>query len=96
MGQDELCKVISPKVSESPKQDSENCKIGDFQEPDYIDADIFTPIVKTGEPKVSAGKEQNPNISVIADNESHCAKLHSELFCVTGKDSGFIDIEDLY
>lgn len=69
---------------------------GDYKEPDYIDADIFTPIVKTGEPKVSAGKEQNPNISVIADNESHCAKLHSELFCVTGKDSGFIDIEDLY
>ena len=48
VGQDELCKVISPKVSESPEQDSENCKIGDFQEPDYIDADIFTPIVKTG------------------------------------------------
>lgn len=64
MGQDELCKVISPKVSESPKQDSENCKIGDFQEPDYIDADIFTPIVKTGFRKFRKAKSLNQIIWV--------------------------------
>jgi len=28
-------------------------------------------------------------------NESHGAELHSELFCVTGNDSGLIDIEAL-
>lgn len=32
----------------------------------------------------------------LCKNESHCAELHSELFCVTGKDSGYIDIDDLY
>lgn len=53
---------------------------------------------KTGfdEPKVSAGKEQNPNNSYSADNESHGEKIRCELFCVTGKDSDYIDIEDLY
>lgn len=32
----------------------------------------------------------------LCKNKSHCAELHSELFCVTGKDSDYIDIEDLY
>lgn len=32
----------------------------------------------------------------LCKNESHCAELHSELFCVTGKDSDYIDIDDLY
>lgn len=30
------------------------------------------------------------------DNESHGGKFPSELFCVTGNDSGLIDIDDLY
>ena len=64
----ELCKVVSPKVSESPKQDSKNCKTGDFKEPDYIEA----------------------------NNESHGRKIDRELFCVTGKDLDYIDIDDLY
>lgn len=33
---------------------------------------------------------------IEAKNESHCAELHSELFCVTGNDSDYIDIDDLY
>lgn len=41
--------------------------------------------------KVSVSKEQNPNYSDIADNEFHCAELHSELFCGTGKDSECIN-----
>ena len=49
-----------------------------------------------GEPKVSAYKEQNPNYSDIADNEYHGRKSDRELFCVTGKDSDYIDIDDLY
>lgn len=32
----------------------------------------------------------------LCKNESHCAKLHCELFCVTGNDSDYIDIDDLY
>lgn len=32
----------------------------------------------------------------LCKNESHCAELHSELFCVTGNDSDYIDIDDLY
>lgn len=32
----------------------------------------------------------------LCKNESHCAELHSELFCVTEKDSDIIDIDDLY
>lgn len=32
----------------------------------------------------------------LCKEESHGAKLHGELFCVTGKDSGLIDINDLY
>lgn len=52
---------------------------------------------KTGfdEPKVSAGKKQSTNNSDSAINESHDESNH-ELFCVTGKDSDYIDIEDLY
>ncbi len=33
---------------------------------------------------------------IDADNESHGGKIPCGLFCVTGQDSGFIDIEDLY
>ncbi len=32
----------------------------------------------------------------LCKNESHCAELHSELFCVTENDLDYIDIEDLY
>lgn len=46
--------------------------------------------------KVSAGKEQNPNYSDFADNESHSGKIPCELFCVTGKDLDYIDLDDLY
>ena len=86
-----------------------NCKTGDFKEPDYIDADIFTPIVKIGEPKVSADKELEPNYlgeaiqgsipSILDDmniDESHGCKIDHGLFCVTGKDLDCIGIDDLY
>lgn len=33
---------------------------------------------------------------IEADNGSHSGKIPCELFCVTGKDSDYIDIEDLY
>ena len=32
----------------------------------------------------------------LCKNESHGGKIPCELFCVTRKDSGYIDIEDLY
>ena len=32
----------------------------------------------------------------LCKNESHSGKIPCELFCVTGKDSDYIDIEDLY
>lgn len=32
----------------------------------------------------------------ICKNESHGVKLHDELFCVTGNDLDYIDIDDLY
>lgn len=47
-----------------------------------------------GEPKVSADKEQNPNNSYSANNDSH-GECNQGIF-VTGKDSDYIDIEDLY
>ena len=72
-----------------------NCKTGDFKELDYIDADIFTPIVKIGEPKVSADKELDPNNLGEADNESHDKSNHG-IFCVAGNDSECIDIDDLF
>ena len=86
-------------ISESfgiTKTGFKNCKTGDFKEPDYIDADIFTPIVKIGEPKVSADKELESNFWGEADNEYHCVILHIDLFCVAGKDSDYIDIDDLF
>ena len=52
--------------------------------------------VRIGEPKVSADKEQNPNYSDIADNESHGGKIRRELFCVTEKDLEFIDIDSIF
>lgn len=50
---------------------------------------------ETGEPKLSGGKEQNPNYSEIADNESHNNNNHG-IFCVTVSDLDCIDIDDLY
>ncbi len=59
MGQDELCKVVfTPSGVQT--------KTGDYNEPDYIEA----------------------------DKESHCNNDHG-IFCVTGKDSGFIDINSI-
>lgn len=53
------------------------------------------PKTRIGEPKVSADKEQSTNNSDSTINESH-GECNHELFCVTGKDSDYIDIEDLY
>lgn len=68
VGQDFLCKVVSPNYSETPKQDIEVYKIGYYREPDYIEA----------------------------DSESQSEKVRREPFCVTGKDSDYIDIDNLY
>lgn len=95
VGYADLCKVESPKNSETPKQDIEVYKTGDCIESDYIESNNFTPNVRLGELKISTNKGQNPNNSDIADNESHDKSNHG-IFCVTGKDSGYIDIEDLY
>ncbi len=65
VGQDELCKVVSPKNSETPKQDIEICKTGDYKEPGHIESNNFTPNVRIGEPKVSADKVQNTNYSAL-------------------------------
>ncbi len=88
MGQDELCKVVSTPFSMQSKT-------GDYKESDYIESNNFTPNVRIGEPKVSADKELEPNYSDSANDESHVNSNH-ELFCVTGKDSDYIDIDDLY
>lgn len=95
VGQNEIRKVESSNYFKSLKHNIENCKTGDYKESDYIEKDNFTSNVRIGEPKVSADKEQNPNNSYSANNGSHCECNH-ELFCVTGKDSDFIDIEDLF
>ncbi len=39
VGQDDICKVVSPKNSETPKQDIEVYKTGDYKETDYIKTD---------------------------------------------------------
>lgn len=93
VGQNELCKVEFSNNFKTPKHDI--CKTGDYKEPGYIKPNNFTPNNRIGEPKVSADKEQNTNSSDIADNESHGANLHVELFCGTEKDLDLIDIDDL-
>lgn len=65
----------------------------DFSVEEILDMSVMGDEI--GEPKVSADKEQNLKISDIADNKTHGEDNH-ELFCVTGKDSDYIDIEDLY
>lgn len=70
-------------------------KTGDYKEPDYIESNNFTLNNRIGEPKVSADKEQIPNNSDIADNESHGEYNHG-LFCVTEKDSDLIDIDSIF
>lgn len=40
--------------------------------------------------------DYNESDYIEVDSESHCAELRSELFCVNGNDSDYIDIEDLY
>lgn len=87
--QDKLYKVVSTPTGVQSQT-------GDYNEPDYIDADIFTPNVRIGEPKVSADKELEPNYSGEADNESQGEKIRRGLFCVAGKDSEFIDINSIF
>ncbi len=41
------------------------------------------------------GDHKEPDY-IEADNESHGGEIPCELFCVTGNDLGYIDIEDLY
>ena len=65
----------------------------DFSIEEMLDMPVMSD--KIGEPKVSAGKEQNTNNSDIADNDAHGECNHG-IFCVTGNDSDYIDIEDLY
>ena len=88
VGQDELCKVVSTTFGVQSKT-------GDYRESDYIESNNFTPNVRIGEPKVSADKEQNPNISDIANDESY-GNNDRELFCVTGKDLELIDIDSIF
>ena len=52
---------------------------------------VSTPI--SVEPKTGYCREPD---YIEADNESHGRKIRRELFCVTGKDLEFIDIDDLY
>ncbi len=66
----------------------------DFSVEEMLDMPIMGD--ENGEPKVSAGKEHQPNYSFQVDNKPHGGKFPQELFCVTGKDSDYIDIEDLY
>lgn len=65
----------------------------DFSVEEMLDMPVMGDEI--GEPKVSADKEQNPNYSDIADSESH-DKSNLGILCVTGKDSGLIDIDELY
>lgn len=39
VGQDDLCKVESPKNSETPMTNNDICKTGDYKEPDYTESD---------------------------------------------------------
>lgn len=39
VGQNELCKVVVTNNSETPKQDIDVYKTGDYKEPDYIETD---------------------------------------------------------
>lgn len=65
----------------------------DFSVEEMLDMPVMGDEI--GEPKVSADKEQNPKVSDIADNKTHGEDNHG-IFCVIGKDSDCIDIEDLY
>lgn len=96
IGQNILCKMVVTNNSEAPMTNNDICKMGDYKEPDYMESNSFTSNVRISEPKVSADKEQNPNNSYSAYNESHSGEIPCELFCVTEKDSDYIDIDDLY
>lgn len=65
----------------------------DFSIEEMLDMPVMSD--EKSEPKVSAGKEQSPNYSDIADNESHDNSNHG-IFCVTGNDVELIGIDDLY
>ena len=67
VGQDDLCKVESPKNSETPMTNNDICKTGDYKELDYTES----------------------------DNKSHDNSNHG-IFCVSGKDSDCIDIDELF
>ena len=39
VGQDDLCKVVSSKNSETPMTNTDICTTGNYKEPTYIEAD---------------------------------------------------------
>ena len=63
VGKDELCKVVSPKNSETPKQDIEVYKTGDYKEPDHIEADS------------ESHDEKNHGIFCVIENDSDCIDI---------------------
>lgn len=62
-----------------------NCKTGDCKEPDYIDADIFTPIVKTGFRKFRKAKSLNQIIWVKQIMNLMAVKLTVSYFALLEK-----------
>lgn len=65
----------------------------DFSVEEMLDMPVIGDEIS--EPKVSAGKEQNPNYSDLADDESHDNSNHG-IFCVAGNDSECIDIDSIF
>ncbi|MFG6324880.1 MAG: hypothetical protein K1W41_27235 [Lachnospiraceae bacterium] len=89
VGQNDLCKVVSTPIGVQSETN-------DYKEPDYIEPENFAPSIRIGEPKVSADKEHNPNNSDSTYIKSHGVEIPRELFCVTGKDSELISIDNMF
>ena len=61
--------MVSENNFITPKQDTENCKTGDYKEPDYIETNNFTPNVRIDELFCVTGKDLDCiDIDIIFDD----------------------------
>lgn len=63
---------------------------------DCVGQDELCKVVSTPTGVQSQTGDYNEPDYIDADNESHGGEIPCELFCITGKDSDYIDIDDLY
>ena len=85
------------EVQNEPTLTNTVCKVQmNMANTDSVGQDDLCKVVSTPTGAQSQTGDYKEPDYIDTDNESHGGEIPCELFCVTGKDSDYIDIEDLY